>query len=56
MIEKGGDSTVFIIAASYGYKIDDVVIDDKTHLGAIRTFKFTNVTENHKILARFSRL
>ena len=54
-IALGGDSTVFIVTAHYGYKIVDVVIDNKTHLGAVRTYKFTNVNENHTISATFSR-
>jgi hypothetical protein len=54
-IKPGGDSTVFIVSARYGYKIVDIVIDNKTHLGAVRTYKFTNVNENHTITAKFSR-
>lgn len=54
-IKRGGDSTVFIITARYGYKIVDVVIDNKIHLGPVRTYKFTNVNENHTIEAKFSR-
>jgi hypothetical protein len=54
-IDRGGSSTVFIITARYGYKIKDVVIDDKTHLGAVRTYKFTDVSESHTISATFSR-
>jgi len=54
-IKPGGDSTVFIVTARYGYKIVDILIDNKTHLGAVRTYKFTNVNENHTITAKFSR-
>ncbi len=54
-IERNGSSTVFIITARYGYKIKDVVIDNKTHLGAVRTYKFTDVNESHTISAEFSR-
>jgi len=54
-IERGGSSTVFIITARYGYKIKDVVIDNKTHLGAVRTYKFADVNESHTISAMFSR-
>jgi len=52
-IERGGDSTVFIIAANPGYRIADVVVDNTTHLGAVRTYKFFNVNENHTISAIF---
>jgi hypothetical protein len=54
-IERGGDSAVFIITARYGFKIIDVVIDNRIHLGAVRTYKFTDVNENHTISAKFSR-
>ncbi len=52
-IKRGGDSTVFIITANPGYRIADVVIDNTTHLGAVRTYKFFNVNENHTISAIF---
>ncbi|HII85933.1 TPA: hypothetical protein HA273_05075, partial [Candidatus Bathyarchaeota archaeon] len=52
-IEPGDDSTVFIITANPGYRIADVVIDNYLHLGAVRTYKFQNVTENHTISAIF---
>jgi len=54
-IERGGDSTVFIITAHSGYRIEDVVIDNAVHLGAVRTYKFVNVTENHTISATFHK-
>jgi hypothetical protein len=54
-IDYGGDSTVFIIAADFGYKIEDVVIDKNDHLGAIRTHKFEHVTKNHTISAIFKK-
>jgi len=54
-IERGGDSTVFIITAQPGYEIADVVIDYETHLGAVRTYKFTDVKENHVLSAKFSK-
>jgi hypothetical protein len=52
-IERGGDNTVFIIAANPGYRIADVVVDNTTHRGAIRTYNFFNVDENHTISAIF---
>jgi hypothetical protein len=54
-VEQGDASTVFIITADAGYKIADVVVDNAVHLGAIRTHKFFNVTENHTISATFCR-
>ncbi|MEJ2126311.1 MAG: hypothetical protein P8X84_02170 [Candidatus Bathyarchaeota archaeon] len=54
-INFGEDSTVFIVAADQGYKIEDVVIDKNIHLGAIRTYKFENVTKNHTISAIFKK-
>jgi Divergent InlB B-repeat domain len=55
MIEQGDDSTVFIIAAQIGHRIADVVIDNSIHLGAVRTYKFVNVTQNHTISAIFTK-
>jgi len=52
-IDRGGDSTVFIITANPGYAIADVIIDKTQHIGPVRTYKFDNVTENHTILANF---
>jgi len=54
-IERGGSSAVFIIAANPGHRVAAVVIDDTIHLGAVRTHKFLNVTENHTILAIFCK-
>jgi hypothetical protein len=53
MIERGGDSTVFIITANPGFAIADVIIDKNKHIGPVRTYKFENVTKNHTILANF---
>jgi hypothetical protein len=54
-IPRGSDSTVFIIAANSGYKIEDVIIDQSIHLGAERTYKFIKVEKNHTISAIFSK-
>ena len=54
-IERGDDSTVFIITANSGYRIADVVIDKAVHLGAIRAYKFVNVTKDHTISATFTK-
>jgi hypothetical protein len=52
-VERGGDSTVFIITANPGYRIQDVVIDNTVHLGTVRIYKFLEVNENHTISAIF---
>lgn len=52
-IDRGGDSTVFIVTANPGYTIADVIIDKTQHLGPVRTYKFDNVTKNHTISANF---
>ena len=52
-IDRGRDSTVFIITANPGYTIADVIIDKTQHLGPVRTYKFDNVSENHTIAANF---
>ncbi len=54
-IERGGDSTVFIITSNSGYNLTDVIIDKTIHLGAVRTYKFTEVNKNHTISAKFER-
>jgi hypothetical protein len=52
-IQRGGDSTVFIITANPGNKIKDVIIDKTIHLGAERTYKFLKVNRDHTIQALF---
>jgi len=54
-IERGGDSTIFIITAHSGYKLADVVIDKTIHLGPVRTYKFFRVIKNHTISAIFHK-
>ena len=55
LIERGGDSTVFIITPHSGYRVADVVIDKSIHLGPVRTYKFSNVTKDHTISAIFHK-
>lgn len=55
-IELGDDSTVFIITADEGFRIADVVVDNAVHLGAVRTYKFVNVTRNHTISAIYQKI
>jgi hypothetical protein len=55
-VERGGDSPTFRITARAGYEIADVVIDRITHLGAVKTHQFTNVTKDHVISASFHKI
>ena len=43
----------FTITPNAGYVIDEVKIDKKTSVGAVSTYTFTNVTEDHKIDVTF---
>lgn len=54
-VNRGDDSTVFIITADSGYKIVDVIVDKTVHLGEVRTHKFVNVKGNHTISAIFRK-
>jgi hypothetical protein len=54
-VQRGSDSTVFIITANSGHRIEDVVIDKNIHLGAERTYKFHKVDRNHTISAIFCK-
>ena len=56
LIDSGGDSTVFIITANEGFRIADVVVDKAVHLGAVRTYKFVNVTRDHTISAVYQKI
>jgi endoglucanase len=47
-----GTNQTFAIAASAGYKINDVKVDGIS-LGAIASYTFTNVTSDHTIIASF---
>lgn len=48
-----GDDQLFSIEADEGYHIEDVEVDG-TSIGAVDTYEFTNVTENHTIHASFA--
>ena len=52
-VPDGADKT-FKISAKSGYVIEDVVVDDTNHLGAKTSHTFTDVHEDHKIVAFFS--
>ncbi len=48
-------SVSFMVAPNAGYKISDVTVDGVSR-GAITSFAFTNVTENHTISASFANI
>lgn len=48
-----GEDQSFVIEADEGYHIDDVEVDGVS-VGAVDTYEFTNVTENHTIHASFA--
>jgi len=48
-----GQSQMFTIAANGGYHIQDVLVDGSS-IGGQTFYTFTNVTENHNIVASFS--
>ena len=50
---NSGDSLAFTITPSVNYHISDVVVDGSS-VGAVSTYKFTNITANHTIVASFS--
>ena len=52
-VPKGEDKT-FTITPNDGYHIQDVKVDDQS-VGAVKEYKFENVTEAHKIHATFAR-
>ena len=52
-VPKGGGKT-FTITPDSGYRIKDVLVDGVS-VGAVSTYKFENVTENHMIHATFAR-
>ena len=49
-----GDSQTFTITPDSGYKIADVKVDG-TSVGAVTTYPFENVTENHTIVVTFEK-
>ena len=49
-----GESKTFQITPNDGYHIQDVKVDDQS-VGAVKEYKFENVTEAHKIHATFAR-
>jgi len=51
-VVDGNDQT-FTIEADWGYAIEDVLVDGSS-VGAVSTYTFTNVTQNHTLSASFS--
>ena len=51
IVNQGSDKS-FTITPDTGYRIDDVLVDGNS-VGAINSYTFTNVTENHTISATF---
>ena len=49
-----GDSKTFTITPSYGYKISNVKVDGKS-IGAVSSYTFTNITQDHTIEAVFEK-
>ena len=50
-----GDDKTFTITADSGYEIADVTVDGSS-VGAVSSYSFTNVTENHTIHAEFTEV
>ena len=48
-----GSSRTFTISASANYHVQDVLVDG-TSVGAVTSYTFTNVTQNHTIQASFA--
>jgi hypothetical protein len=49
-----GNSKIFTITPNSGYKISDVKVDGKS-VGAVSTYTFSNITDNHTIEATFEK-
>ena len=49
-----GESKTFTITPDFGYHIKDVLVDGKS-VGAVSTYTFENVVDNHTIHATFAR-
>ena len=49
---ESGASRQFTITPNAGYEIKDVIVD-KVSQGAIDTYTFTDITQNHSITAKF---
>lgn len=52
---SAGSDISFSISASSGYQISDVNVDDAS-VGAVSSYKFTYISENHKISVSFRRI
>lgn len=56
-VEHGGSKT-YIITANIGYQITQVLVDGENNAAAVAngTYTFSNVKENHTIIAEFEKL
>jgi hypothetical protein len=52
IVNQGSDKT-FTITPDSGYSIDDVLVDGSS-VGAVSSYTFTNITQNHTISAAFN--
>jgi len=54
IVNQGSDKS-FTITPDTGYQIDDVLVDGSS-VGAVSSYTFNNVTEDHTIFATFSKV
>jgi len=54
VVDEGSNQT-FAISASSGYEIEDVLVDGSS-VGAVSSYTFSNVSQNHTISASFSEV
>lgn len=50
-----GKSPIYTIVPNTGYEIADVLVDDNS-VGAVESYTFSNIKENHTITAKFNQL
>jgi len=55
VVVSHGQSQTFTITSKIGYAISDILVDG-TSMGAVSSYTFTNVTEDHTIQAAFSMI
>ncbi len=54
LVDEGSNQT-FVVSASSGYEIEDVLVDGSS-VGAVSSYTFSNVSQNHTISASFSEV
>ncbi len=47
-----GDNQTFSIRGNFNYRVKDVVVDGQS-VGALTTYRFKNIKEDHSLLATF---